>query len=135
MSGLTLNSRGRTPRRRRLPRVGFTVLAFVCPVVAAAVEDPYLELLDKEVTKVDSVSTDTTEDTGGGPSGVRSDGGSRPVPSREQFESLLRRDHVGTYSFYRRLPERSREEIFVDYGNGASMEALRGKIVDRYLHP
>jgi hypothetical protein len=42
---------------------------------------------------------------------------------------------VGTYTFYRRLPERSRAEIFVDYGEGASMQVLRDKVVDRYLHP
>jgi hypothetical protein len=57
------------------------------------------------------------------------------VPSRKSFEALLRQQHVGTYSFYRRLPERSREEIFVDFGSGASMESLRDKVVDRYLHP
>ena len=27
------------------------------------------------------------------------------------------------------------EEIFIDYGNGASTAALRDKIVDRFLHP
>jgi hypothetical protein len=61
--------------------------------------------------------------------------GEAKVSSRVAFENLLREQHVGTYSFYRRLPERSREEVFLDFSRGASMESLRGKIVDRYLHP
>lgn len=55
--------------------------------------------------------------------------------SGDRFETLLRQEHVGTYSFYRKLPGRGREEVFVDYRNGASMEALREKVVNRYLNP
>ena len=103
------------------------------PTLAA--DDPYLEMLDQEATKVEGRSSDTNDD-GNAAAGA----GSSPrkpvaLPSRARFEELLRRQNVGTYSFYRKLPERSREEIFLDYSNGASMEALREKIVDRYLHP
>ncbi len=108
------------------------LLSAVTPVFAA--DDPYLEMLDQEATKVDGRSSDTSKDgnaapgTGGNPQPIA-------LPSRERFEELLRRQNVGTYSFYRKLPERSREEIFLDYSRGASMEALREKIVNRYLHP
>ena len=98
-----------------------------------AADDPYLELLDAEASKVESVSTDKNVDRD---AQVRpeANGGTGLAPSREDFEALLRERHVGTYSFYRRLPERSREEIFLDYSAGASLEALRSKVIDRYLH-
>jgi hypothetical protein len=99
--------------------------------VVQAATDPYLELLDEEATKVERRSTDTGTDAD---SAARVDD-PRPGPSRERFEALLEQQHVGTYSFYRKLPERSREEVFLDYSSGASMDALREKIVDRYLHP
>ena len=103
--------------------------------VSHAADDAYLQLLDEEVTKVEAVSTDTVGGWCCPASQGRCEGQAQVAPSRERFETQLRQQHVGTYSFYRRLPERSREEIFVDYANGASMEALREKIVDRYLHP
>ena len=64
--------------------------------------------------------------------GVEGDGG---TPSRAHFESMLRAEHVGTYAFYRRLPERSRQEVFADYSNGATLDVVRDKIVERFLHP
>lgn len=133
MSRSTSISRGRKPHSLTLPCVICMVAGICCTAVDAA-EDPYLELLDKEVAKVESSPTAITEESGK-PSGGSTAESPPPAPSREQFELLLRRRHVGTYSFYRRLPERSREEVFLDYGEGASMEALRNKIVDRYLHP
>jgi hypothetical protein len=115
---------------------------FVCCVALAgtlpagtAAEDSYLKLLDQEVTKVEAAPTDTADD--GEVSAARADPAqlAQPAPSQKKFEALLRRQQVGTYSFYRRLPERSREEIFADYSGGASMETLREKIIERYLHP
>jgi hypothetical protein len=118
--------------RRFLPGLVAAALFGLTVPVADAADDAYLLLLDAELTKVEGVSTDTPGD-GVAPSGVT--GESASTPSREHFESLLREQHLGTYSFYRRLPERSREEIFIDYSNGASTAALRDKIVDRFLHP
>jgi len=107
----------------------------LCMAPLCGADDRYLELLDEEVSKVDSVSVDKADDEGETSSAEAQAPEAVSVPLREDFEALLRREHVGTFSFYRRLPERSREEIFVDFSNGASMEALRGKIIDRYLHP
>ena len=117
--------RGRKPRSRDLPAAIAVVMGIVLSSCAVASEDAYLDLLDQEATKVGGVTTDTEVNVAG----------PGPAPSRTAFEASLRDGHVGTYSFYRRLPERSREEIFHDYRSGASMEALRGKIIDRYLHP
>ncbi|MGB5451066.1 MAG: hypothetical protein WBM71_06940 [Sedimenticolaceae bacterium] len=111
--------------------LGAALLGLVHTFTHAA-DDPYLRMLEAEVTKVEGVSTDTKGDGAAPAAGT---GGSASLASREHFEAMLRETHVGTYSFYRRLPERSREEIFIDYGNGASTAALRDKIVDRFLHP
>jgi hypothetical protein len=110
------------------------VLALTCLSASAVADDAYLQLLDAEATKVEPETTDTEVSDAAGdrePAAREMSG----LASREQFEALLRQENVGTYSFYRKLPERSREEIFVDYRNGASMEALRGKVVNRYLNP
>ena len=108
------------------------LLLSIAPVFAA--DDPYLEMLDQEATKVEGPSSDTG-DNGNAISGAGGNPQPMALPSRQRFEQLLRQQNVGTYSFYRKLPERSREEIFLDYSKGASMEALREKIVNRYLHP
>jgi len=127
---------GRTPLSRCFcPVVGAVLIVLPLSVVHAA-DDPYLKMLDEEVAKVETGSTDTgKEDAAARLARTRGVQGAQRGASRKSFEALLRQQHVGTYSFYRRLPERSREEIFVDYGDGASMEVLRDKVVDRYLHP
>jgi len=127
---------GRTPLYRCFSHMAGAVL-FVSTMlpVSHSADDGYLHQLDEEVTKVESISTDTVGDDVARPAKAGAKGQAQAAPSRERFETQLRQQHVGTYSFYRRLPERSREEIFVDYANGASMEALREKVVDRYLHP
>lgn len=127
---------GEGPLPRCLSHIfGAVLFVSVTSPVSDAADDPYLQLLDEEVTKVEAVSTDTVREHAAPLAEAGATGGAQTVPSRARFESLLRQQHVGTYSIYRRLPERSREEIFVDYANGASMEALREKVVDRYLHP
>jgi len=127
---------GRAPLSRCFcPVVGAVLIALPLSV-SHAVDDPYLQMLDEEVTKVEGGSTDTgKEGATARPARTRGVQDAQAVTSRKSFEAMLRQQHVGTYSFYRRLPERSREEVFVDYGNGASMESLRDKVVDRYLHP
>ena len=128
-------SRGRKPRSWSLPGIYPVAVVCLCLAPLCGADDRYLELVDEEVSKVGSVSVDKPVDEGETSRAEAEAPQARPVPLRKDFEALLRREHVGTFSFYRRLPERSREEIFVDYSNGASIEALRGKIVDRYLHP
>ena len=43
------------------------------------------------------------------------------------------RDSFGTYGFYRKLPERSRQEVFGEYRRGVGMDKIRKKIVSRLL--
>jgi len=135
MNPITQISPGRMPEWC-VRSSAIAVLAMCCMVATdvVATDDPYLQLLDEEATKVDGIPTDT-ETQGDVPTPAGPARESAPPGSRADFENLMRIEHVGTYSFYRRLPERSKEEVYLDYSRGASMESLRGKIVDRYLHP
>jgi len=113
-----------------------TVVTALAPVHAA--DDALVQPTEAESTKVGPVATDTVRDGAAPPVASATHGGARPVrpaPSRDFFEALLRRQYVGTHSVYRRLPERSRDEVFLDYSAGASIETLRDKIIDRFLHP
>jgi predicted 2-oxoglutarate/Fe(II)-dependent dioxygenase YbiX len=101
-------------------------------VAVAAADDDYLKLLDEEVAKVDGAATDGVVEAAAATNGRVSE---RTSASRQHFEDLLREQHVGTYSFYRRLPERNRQEIFLDYQAGMPMDQLRDKVVARFLHP
>lgn len=47
----------------------------------------------------------------------------------------LRQERVGTQGFFPRVPERRREEVFVEYRNGASLEPSREMVVNRYPNP
>lgn len=114
--------------------VGMLVLALLSPLARGA-GDPYLGMLEKEVTKVEGAATDNLTSSTGMQTGSTGADAAELASSREHFEQSLRQKYVGTYSFYRRLPQRSREEVFVDFRDGAPMEALRGKIIDRFLHP
>ncbi len=74
------------------------------------------------------------------PSLLNSMGGQSPVKasptlgSRRAFEQELKQLYEGTYLFYEKLPERSREEVFIEYNQGASLEKVRETIIDRFLH-
>jgi hypothetical protein len=117
----------------RCRNVGSSVLLLLVAGVSFG-DDSYLRQLDAEVTKIDAPRHDADRRDAAALAAPAGRDAAASV-SREAFEVLLREKHVGTYSFYRRLPERSREEIFLDYSNGASMAVLRDKVVDRFLHP
>jgi hypothetical protein len=96
---------------------------------AVAAEDPYLQALESEAGKIDSAAAEA------GPSAAAISGGAAQAPtaSRSQFEATLQARYTGTFEFYRKLPERSRQEIFEHYQHGASIEDVRKKIIDRLL--
>lgn len=126
------HQRGRTPTGHWASRyVAVFLLGALSPVAAG---DPYLDAVDEEAAKVGKDTTvNNSKSMRRGASG---DTSARTADSSKAgFEALLRREHLGTYSFYRKLSQRSRDEIFGDYRDGASITALREKIVDRYLHP
>jgi hypothetical protein len=99
--------------------VGVLVAATAVQLSAVTVvrADALAEMLEAEASKIDS--------------GGRNDGS-----ITEQQQLVFERElqvYRGTYEIYRRLPERSRDEVLEAYVAGASMERLRDMIVDRNL--
>lgn len=88
-------------------------------------DDPYLQALDAEVDKVESHPVDVAH--------LSAADAAAAAASREAFELLLRDRYAGTFVFYNKLPERSRQEIFDEYAGGASITGVRKKIIDRLL--
>lgn len=143
---MQLNVVNRRKRRSNSPRLekykswiwwaGGCVVAASLAVGSAQGADDYLSELDAEVQKVEAHTidgesgVDSLEAPPG--TGVQTNGGREGV-SRESFELLLRKRYLGTYGFYKKLPERSRQEIYIEYQQGASMDEVRKKIVDRLL--
>ena len=52
----------------------------------------------------------------------------------KEFERELEAQFRGSYLFYRKLPARSQEEVFLEHKQGASIEEVRKTIMNRYLH-
>ncbi|WP_316367963.1 hypothetical protein [Candidatus Thiodiazotropha sp. CDECU1] len=90
-----------------------------------AEEDPYLSAISIEAEKVESTET-TLKSEADDPGGVEG-------PSLQAFEDDLRASYMGSFTFYKKLPRRSREEVFEEYKGGASIDEIRKKIMDRFL--
>ncbi len=110
------------------PRLAFAVYLFICSFSSTgllnAAEDDYLKNLEAEARKIrnpeqlDEKTLDTT-----------------PIDSqRSAFESYLAVKHRGTYAFYRKLSDRSREEVFKAFVDGVSMSDIRHMVIDRRLN-
>lgn len=95
---------------------------------AAVAGDDYLESLEAEAEaeaqKLAPVES-AVQPEAPAESGNRGD--------RADFEAGLAK-HKGTYSFYRKLPEKDRAEVFKAYGEGADFARIRRMIIDRSLH-
>ncbi len=104
--------------------------------------DDYLSELEAEAGKVDAELTESERATDLATIEQTAEQG-RPAPllqekedlasQRASFESLLKKHYFGTYGFYRKLPERSRQEVFEEYRRGVGMDKIRKKIVSRLL--
>lgn len=103
----------------------FLILIFVSGVVTAE-DDAFLSAIAEEVKKVEQRG-----DVGGqSEQAPLAEGG----PTQEEFEANLKSRYLGSFTFYRKLPGRSQEEIYLDYKSGASIGDIRKKIMDRFLH-
>ena len=112
---------------------GICLIAWSLPVMSA---DDYLSELDAEANKVGTPpvgSTTGESDAGKSAEASAESDKSSPQASREAFEGLLKKRYLGSYGFYQKLPERSRQEVFEEYQQGADMDQLRRKIVNRLL--
>lgn len=113
----------RTQRsRNRAGRLIAIAIAIGWPTSVLAQD--YLDQIEMEAGKVEQHTP--AADGGGGSGGASS-------KDRLTFEAILQDEYAGSYTFYEKLPERSRQEIVDDYVNGASIDEIREKIVNRYL--
>jgi len=124
-------------RRAHLLVSSLCLLLVSLPALSA---DDYLSELDAEVKKVEArqidgeageVSVQAPAEVSTAASEKRSGGSA--TASRESFESLLKKNYLGTFGFYKKLPERSRQEIYAEYRDGAPISEVRKKIIDRLL--
>ena len=103
-------------------------ISVVFPCVSTAGDaDDYLSAISIEAEKVEESNL--------------SDAQSRRVakkagiePTLSEFESELKSRYRGSYTFYRKLPTRSREAIFMNFLDGVPMSDIRKKIMDRFLN-
>ncbi|MET0060847.1 MAG: hypothetical protein AB2552_07205 [Candidatus Thiodiazotropha endolucinida] len=102
----------------------FAMLLFAQFTVAE--EDPYLSAISSEAEKVESTETTTGSEV--------DDEDVVDGPSLKAFEEDLKASYMGSFTFYKKLPRRSREEVFEEYKGGASIDEIRKKIMDRFLN-
>lgn len=109
-------------------RSWFILLTLACSAGIFAEEDPYLSAISQEAQKVEAATQPTL--SGDDKPEAPADGGL----NIQAFEEDLKTRYKGSYTFYQKLPRRSREEVFLEYRDGASIDEIREKIMDRFLH-
>ncbi|MGV6826165.1 MAG: hypothetical protein ACWA5Q_04240 [bacterium] len=108
-------------------RPGLLLLISLLSAIATnsclAADDDYLSALEAESGKVEQ--------------GLDDDEAQKKLSDlegqRAAFEKLLEDQYRGTYVFYKRLTERSKQEVFLRYAGGASIPEVRSMIVDRSM--
>ena len=89
----------------------------------AADEDAYLKQIENEALKVQTPGEEL----------IDSQGASAAESDRGLFEKELERHYRGSYLFYKKLPQQSRNEIFREYERGASISDMRQEIMKHFL--
>lgn len=124
----------RLPRLSLCPHGALLLASVLLATGATHAADDYLSELNAEADKIDARQIDGEAGPGGAVPGLAAIGGApREGATRDGFEGLLKDKYLGTYGFYKKLPERSRQEIFQEYAGGAPMTDVRKKIIDRLL--
>ena len=60
--------------------------------------------------------------------------GANASPARSDFDRLLEQRDFGTFMMYKRLPVESRDEVFLSYSQGATMEQIKAAVLNAFLH-
>jgi hypothetical protein len=95
---------------------------------AAAEEDDYLSEISAEAKKIDAKLSTAGERQ------QNQDGLTGKSAAQVAFEEDLKSRYMGSYTFYRKLPRRAREEVYEEYKGGASIDEIRQKIMNRFLN-
>lgn len=102
-----------------------TAMALACAPPLFA--DAYMDAIRGEAAKIDAGPTAAAT----APKGK--DSASQDT-NATLFERELDQRYHGTYLFYKQLPGRSREEVLQAHANGATMDEIRKKVMERFLH-
>jgi hypothetical protein len=100
---------------------------------AFAADDDYLKAIEVESGKLESRQQDVDSGETQATPAPQTDAGSATLDVRDKFEKILDEKYHGSYVFYQKLPERSRQEIVNEYEQGTPFEEIRKKIIDRFL--
>jgi hypothetical protein len=120
-------------RYNALIKKAFEWVAWAVPMTLAfnagvmAEEDPYLSAISQEAKKLEAEGQPTLSESGS------TTGETEEGLNLRAFEEDLKTRHKGSYTFYQKLPLRSREEVFQEYRDGASIDELRQTIMQRFL--
>lgn len=62
------------------------------------------------------------------------DPGDSVASAQADFERLLEERDFGTFKIYKRLPAKSRGEVFESYSQGTSIEQVKDAVLKAFLH-
>ena len=116
-------------RNSRIPLLFVLACAFSTSGFTA--DDDYLKSLEAESSKIKTAPGSAQPAVDGGDN-AQDD--TLTDAQRAEFESYLEEHQKGTFAFYRKLPERSREEVFKSFVDGASMDEIRRLVIDRKMN-
>jgi hypothetical protein len=112
-------------RAARMCRGILPALLLAAPL--AGYPQSYLDAIQVEAEKLDGGSAGDSE-------AAPAASGAADDQHRAGFEEELQGRYSGTYLFYKKLPAKSQEEVYLDYQQGASIEEVRKTIMNRFLH-
>ena len=120
--------------RKSTQRLFAFVLFLFLLMPAIAADDDYLKAIEAETSKV-GIQADESENKTEGQAPVDEDTATNNEVSEERvaFEAVLKDRYHGSYTFYSKLPERSRQEIVQEYKRGTPFVKITKKIVDRSM--
>jgi len=126
------------------------LLVITLPCAHVAAEDNYLDQLEVESKKLTDrpilapgtdASSTSGEKSADGQKEFHLEGKSlAPSPDFDndltmvEFEDELKNRFLGSFTFYKKLPQPSREEVYRGYLNGNTIKETRKIIMSRYLH-
>jgi len=143
---------------RHIKRIDFStlrvtwifMLVISLPYAHVAAQDNYLDQLEAESTKLTDQPVLAPETDASGTGEV--EGASKQMDFHTEgksivaspdfdedltvvdFEDELKDRFLGSFTFYKKLPQRSREEVYRGYLNGNTIREIRKMKMNRYLH-
>lgn len=111
----------------RYPAIFLSMLGLLAQP-AVAQDDDYLSEISAEASKIDS-KLPTQGEAEPNQDGLTDEGAAQVA-----FEEDLKSRYLGSYTFYKKLPRRAREEVYEEYKGGASIDEIRQKIMNRFLN-